>query len=136
MVVDDQSLGCAMHSSRLGSSRGACVIMLSLTHWQRGSKKAGGDVPNHKFNCRSGIENMEYSTAMVRAYCPAHARHLASSLRRPDRQGLCKRRSHDRNERSLSTHIPQRIAERPASVPRIRRLKVTATKSGQHREYK
>src|SRR5271157_1830744 len=37
-----------MHSSRLGSSRGPSVIMLSLTHWQRVSKKAGGDVPNHR----------------------------------------------------------------------------------------
>ncbi len=36
---------CAMHSSRLGSSMGPSVIMLSLTHWQRVSKQAGGDVP-------------------------------------------------------------------------------------------
>jgi len=46
-----------MHSSRLGSSMGPSVIMLSLTQGQRVSKKAGGDVPNHKFNCGSGIEH-------------------------------------------------------------------------------
>lgn len=51
-----------MHSSRLDSSMGASVIMLSLTHWQRVSKKAGGDVPSHKFNCSPGIEYMASST--------------------------------------------------------------------------
>src|SRR5208337_1420547 len=108
-----------MHSSRLGSSMGASVIMLSLTDWQRVSKKAGGDVPNHKFNFGSGIEHIESSTAYVIACCPAYARHLASSLPGPDRQGLCRRRSHDRNERSLDTRIPRLSGGRPASVPRV-----------------
>ena len=46
----------------------------SAAQGQRVSKKAGVDVPDHKFNCGSGIEHMESSTAYVRACCPAHAR--------------------------------------------------------------
>ena len=66
-----------MHSSRLGSSMGASVIMLSITHGQRVSKKAGGDVPNSSSELKVGMvyllaQSSNATTRQERSYGGNH----------------------------------------------------------------